>query len=78
MSIYGHRTMVRQLALIMTICERCEQRALLQVNRRITKFTMLFIPLLPIRSSYFTRCAACNKSHPLRKETAMQMVARAN
>lgn len=75
MIIYGYRTVVRQLAMIMLVCSRCNMQTPHQLNKRIKKFTLFFIPLFPISIWHFTRCTACGKSHTIRKATAMQLLA---
>jgi hypothetical protein len=75
--IYGYRTIVRQLAMITMVCARCHVQAPQQLNRRVKKFTLFFIPLFPISVWYLTRCTACGKSHVIRKANAMQLMAQA-
>jgi ribosomal protein L44E len=73
--IYGYRTVVRQLAMIMMVCSRCNVQAPHQLSRRVKKFTLFFIPLFPISIWHLTRCTNCGKSHTIRKATAMQLLA---
>jgi hypothetical protein len=75
MIIYGYRTIVRQLAMITMVCARCNSYAPQQVNRRVKKFTLFFIPLFPISVWYFTRCTACGRDHMSRKATVEQLLA---
>jgi hypothetical protein len=75
MIIYGYRTIVRQLAMITMVCVRCNSYAPQQVNRRVKKFTLFFIPLFPISVWYFTRCTACGKDHLARKATMEGLLA---
>jgi hypothetical protein len=67
---------VRRLATLMAICERCEERSLLRINRQI-KWLVLLIPLFRVATWYYTDCAHCGKKYPLRKETAKELAVRA-
>ncbi len=75
MIIYGYRTVVRQLAMIMMVCSRCNMQTPHQLNKRVKKCTLFFIPLLPISIWHFTLCMNCGKNHTIRKAAAMQLLA---
>ncbi len=75
MVICGHRMVVRQLAMLMAICECCQERALLRINRQIKRLVLL-IPLFRVGTWYYSDCARCGKKYPLRKETAKELMTR--
>lgn len=75
MVICGHRMVVRQLAMLSAICECCEERSLLRINRQI-KWLVLLIPLLRLGTWYYSHCGRCGKKYPLRKETAKELMTR--
>jgi hypothetical protein len=77
MILCGYRMFVRQLALLVAICERCEERSVLQVNRQVKRLVLLMIPLFPMSRWYYSRCAACGKNYPLRRAAAKELAARA-
>jgi hypothetical protein len=77
MTICGRRMVVRQLAMLVAICERCEERAVLQINRQIQRLVLLMVPLVPLGSWYYSQCAACGKKHPLRRAAARELATRA-
>lgn len=77
MILCGYRMVVRQLALLVAICERCEERTVLQVDRQVRRFVLLMIPLFPMGRWYYSRCAACGKKYPLRRAAAKELAGRA-
>ncbi|GAA4867072.1 zinc-ribbon domain-containing protein [Actinomycetospora straminea] len=59
MIIFGTRRTVTQLAMVVLTCVNCHRSAANAVIRAVTKFTLFFIPLFPIRTRYATQCTAC-------------------
>lgn len=59
MIIFGTRRTVTQLALIVLTCANCHRSAANAVLKAVTKFTLFFIPLFPVRTRYATQCTAC-------------------
>lgn len=75
--LFGTRTTVRQLAMLLMVCGRCGHTAAHGLRRRVTKFTLFFVPLFPIRSKYFTQCSACGVAVEQTKERAEALQATA-
>ncbi|MDD7965943.1 zinc-ribbon domain-containing protein [Actinomycetospora lemnae] len=59
MLIFGTRRTVTQLAMVVLTCVNCHRSAANAVIKAVTKFTLFFIPLFPIRTRYATQCTAC-------------------
>jgi hypothetical protein len=78
MLIWGWRTSVARLALVLYVCQRLNQPAAHQVLRRVTKFTLFFIPLFPISSKYVIQCTLCGEQRELTKEQAHEVLRTAN
>ncbi|OIV36348.1 hypothetical protein BIV57_16795 [Mangrovactinospora gilvigrisea] len=78
MIIWGTRTTILTLAMLNFVCGNCGNPAAHSVKRRLTKFTLFFIPLFPIASSYFTQCTFCGTTSRVTKEQAQQMEVAAN
>ncbi|MEJ2888393.1 zinc-ribbon domain-containing protein [Actinomycetospora aeridis] len=57
--IFGTRRTVTQLALVVLTCVNCHRSAANAVIKAVTKFTLFFIPLFPVRTRYATQCTAC-------------------
>ncbi|NGN62515.1 zinc-ribbon domain-containing protein [Streptomyces sp. A7024] len=72
MLIFGTRTSVAQLAMINFLCGMCGNPAAHSLLKRVTKFTLFFIPLVPISTKHFTQCTFCGASSQITKEQAEQ------
>ncbi|PRY39736.1 zinc ribbon family protein [Umezawaea tangerina] len=77
MVIFGFRTKVFVLAVLTLLCPRCGNPAAHPVHRAVTKFTLFFVPLFPIRVKYSTQCTFCGLAGGLSKEQATGMVQQA-
>jgi hypothetical protein len=75
MFIWGWRTATATLATVMFLCQKHGQPAAHHVYKRVTKFTLFFIPLFPINSKYLVECALCGETRQVSKEDAQQIVA---
>ncbi|PVZ10096.1 zinc-ribbon domain-containing protein [Actinomycetospora cinnamomea] len=60
--VFGTRRTVTQLAMVVLTCANCHRSAANAVLKLVTRFTLFFIPLFPIRTRYATRCTACGFS----------------
>ncbi|SEP00628.1 zinc-ribbon domain-containing protein [Amycolatopsis saalfeldensis] len=75
MVIWGYRTKMFQLVLATFLCGRCGNPAAHAVLKRVTKFTLFFIPLFPINVKYLTQCTFCGGQNRITREQADQIVA---
>ena len=75
MVIWGYRTRMFQLVLATFLCGRCGNPAAHAVLKRVTKFTLFFIPLFPISVKYLTQCTFCGGQNRITREQADQIVA---
>ena len=75
MLIWGYRTRMFQLVLATFLCGRCGNPAAHAVLKRVTKFTLFFIPLFPISVKYLTQCTFCGGQNRITREQADQIVA---
>ncbi|MEE4546861.1 zinc-ribbon domain-containing protein [Streptomyces sp. V4-01] len=74
MIIWGTRSYIQQLAMLMLLCGRCGNPAAHALRKRVTKFTLFFIPLFPISSKYTSQCTFCGTLTPVPKEQADQLL----
>ena len=67
MLIFGLTTKVFQLAMLNLICTFCGNPSAQALRRRVTKFTLFFIPLFTTRRRYLRTCAYCGVTAELSK-----------
>jgi hypothetical protein len=75
--IFGLRTKVFVLTVLTLVCPRCGNRAAHPLHRSVTKFTLFFIPLFPVRTRYTTQCTFCGLTNRLSKDQANGMLQQA-
>ena len=73
MIIFGTRRTVQQLAMVLLTCANCHRSAANAVLKLVTKFTLFFIPLFPVRVRYSTQCTACGFAMTVDKAQAEQL-----
>jgi hypothetical protein len=71
--LFGTRSYIHQLAILTLLCGRCGNPAAHTLKKRVTKFTLFFVPLFPISSKYTTQCTFCGAEQKLTKEQAEQL-----
>ena len=49
------------LSTLMYVCEVCGNNAAHRLVKRVRKFTLFFIPLFPVGTTYTDDCAACGR-----------------
>ncbi|MFJ9354325.1 zinc-ribbon domain-containing protein [Streptomyces mirabilis] len=77
MIIFGTRGYLYQLAIMTLVCGRCGNPSAHTLRKRVTKFTLFFVPLFPISSKYATQCTFCGAEQKATKEQAEQLQAQA-
>ena len=70
MIIFGTRAYLQAVAMVNFICTNCHNPAAQRVMRRVVRFTLFFIPLFPVSSSYTTTCTFCGLTTRINKEQA--------
>lgn len=73
MIIFGTKGYLYQLATLMLVCNQCKNPAAHTLRKRITKFTLFFVPLFPISTKYLTQCTFCGAEQKVTKEQAEQL-----
>ena len=74
MIIFGTKTYVTALAIIQFVCNTCHVQAAQRVLKRVTKFTLFFIPTFPVGTQHYVVCVNCGATVPITKEVAEQYV----
>lgn len=75
MIIFGTKGYLYQLAILTLVCGRCGNPAAHALRKRVTKFTLFFVPLFPLSTKYTTQCTFCGAEQKLPKEQAEQLQA---
>ncbi|MGC0375977.1 zinc-ribbon domain-containing protein [Streptomyces sp. SAI-229] len=77
MIIFGTKGYLYQLAILTLVCAQCGNPAAHTLRKRVTKFTLFFVPLFPVSTKYTTQCTFCGAEQKLAKEQAEQLQAQA-
>jgi zinc-ribbon family len=75
--IFGTRAYVATIAMLTFLCPGCQNPAAHALRKRVTKFTLFFIPLFPISTSHHLQCTFCGRAGSLSKEQAEGLLAAA-
>ncbi|SCE88258.1 hypothetical protein GA0074695_1859 [Micromonospora viridifaciens] len=73
--VFGWRTAARRVAMLSLLCHVCRQQAAHPLDKLTKKFTLFFIPVLPLSTTYQLTCVACGTSQPVMKDAAEQLIA---
>ncbi|MFD3517205.1 zinc-ribbon domain-containing protein [Streptomyces sp. NPDC058657] len=75
MIIFGTKGYVYQLAMLMLLCGQCGNPAAHSLRKRVTKFTLFFIPLFPVSTKYVTQCTFCGAERRVEQAEAERLQA---
>ncbi|MGW6455658.1 zinc-ribbon domain-containing protein [Streptomyces sp. NPDC055078] len=75
MIIFGTKGYLHQLAILTLVCGFCGNPSAHTLRKRVTKFTLFFIPLFPVSTKHATQCTFCGAESQVTKEQADQLVA---
>jgi hypothetical protein len=75
MIIFGTKGYLYQLAIVTLLCGGCGNPSAHTVRKRVTKFSLFFVPLFPISTKYSTQCTFCGVEQKVSKEQADQLLA---
>ncbi|MFK0115388.1 zinc-ribbon domain-containing protein [Streptomyces sp. NPDC090994] len=68
MIIFGTKGYLYQLAVLTLVCGHCGNPAAHTLRKRVTKFTLFFVPLFPVSTKYTTQCTYCGAERKLTGE----------
>lgn len=71
--IFGLRTKVARSGVVQQVCRHCGNQAAQVITRRSTKFTLFFIPLIPIRTRYAQQCTFCGAEYEISRSDAERL-----
>lgn len=72
--IFGFKNSARPLGLAQATCPHCGNRAAQRVDRRKRAFSVFFIPIIPLGSSYEATCTACGATTSISRGQAQQIL----
>jgi hypothetical protein len=75
--LFGTKGYLYQLAILTLVCGHCGNPAAHTLRKRVTKFTLFFVPLFPVSTKYTTQCTFCGAEQKITKEQADQLLAQA-
>lgn len=70
MIIFGTKGYLYQLAILTLVCGQCGNPSAHALRKRVTKFTLFFVPLFPFSTKYTTQCTFCGAEQKVTKEQA--------
>ncbi|ALC20880.1 zinc-ribbon domain-containing protein [Streptomyces pristinaespiralis] len=75
MIIFGTKGYIYQLAILTLVCGHCGNPSAHTLRKRVTKFTLFFVPLFPFSTKYSTQCTFCGAEQQISSEQAQQLQA---
>ncbi|GAA4192962.1 zinc-ribbon domain-containing protein [Streptosporangium oxazolinicum] len=76
MLIFGLRTVAHRLGVVTLVCRNCGNAAAQVLSRRVTKFSLFFVPLFPVRTRHEMQCTFCGASYTVSKDEANRLSVR--
>ncbi|MCC3330719.1 zinc-ribbon domain-containing protein [Nocardia abscessus] len=64
--------------MITLVCGRCGNPAAHALRKLVTKFTLFFIPLIPLSTKHYLECTWCGASSPIAAPQIPDLLARAD
>ncbi|GII77116.1 hypothetical protein Sru01_20980 [Sphaerisporangium rufum] len=71
--LFGLRTLVHRLGAVTATCRNCGNTAAQMVTRNVTKFSLFFVPLFPVRTRYAAQCTYCGAAYGISREEAERL-----
>lgn len=63
--IFGLSARDHLLATVSSLCERCGHSGAHHLIKRVRKFSIFFIPLIPVSTRHYDVCLVCGRSREL-------------
>ncbi|MEU4788538.1 zinc-ribbon domain-containing protein [Micromonospora tulbaghiae] len=71
--IFGLRTKVDRSGVVTQVCRNCGNQAAQVITRRVTRFSLFFIPLIPLRARYAQQCTFCGAQYDISRAEAERL-----
>jgi hypothetical protein len=72
--IFGLKRLGRRLATVFAMCGQCGAPAAQVIVRRSTWFSVFFVPVIPLGTTYSSTCTFCGVATRLDKDQALHTV----
>jgi len=76
--IFGIKGYIRQLAIVMLVCQNCRNPAAHRVEERTRKFTLFFVPLFQVSRKLSLTCTFCAQTTPINADQAAHYTSMGN
>jgi zinc-ribbon family len=73
--IFGLTSRDHLVGTISVVCERCGYQGAHHVTKRVRRFSVFFIPLIPLGTSYADTCTVCGRVLSITREQANRAIA---
>ncbi len=73
MILFGFRNSVRRIAVLMLFCRNCNGTFAAALDKITTKFTLFFVPLLPLRVRRSLTCTRCATTQRITRTDAERL-----
>ncbi len=71
--IFGTKAYVTVLAVLTLVCRVCGNPAAQRIEKRVTRFTLFFIPTFAISTRYAMQCAMCAATSRIERDEAERL-----
>ncbi|MBQ1069392.1 MULTISPECIES: zinc-ribbon domain-containing protein [Micromonospora] len=71
--IFGLRTKVVRSGVVTEVCRNCGNQAAQVITRRVTKFSLFFVPLIPLCTRYAQQCTFCGAEYDISRAEAERL-----
>jgi hypothetical protein len=72
--LFGFRTKVYPLGWVAMVCQVCGQHGSGLLVKEVTKFTLFFVPLFPVRTKHVLECGNCRSAVKLSNGEARRLL----
>jgi ABC-type uncharacterized transport system YnjBCD permease subunit len=73
--IFGTKAYVTVLTVLTLVCRVCGNPAAQRIEKRVTRFTLFFIPTIAISTRYSVQCAMCGATSRIEQDEAERLAA---
>lgn len=68
--LFGTRASLALLSVVTFACGYCDKSVAQRIVKRVNRFTLFFVPLFPVSTTYLVECSNCRGTTPLTREQA--------
>lgn len=72
--IFGLTDREHLVGTISVVCERCGHQGAHHLTKHVRRFSVFFIPLIPVGTRYQDTCTVCGRVRPLTRDQAERAI----